>query len=205
MRMGAVGLGTGTVAAFTRPADSLRFFEIDPLVARIAFDPSKFSFVRGCAQGQVSVTLGDARRSLEQVPDHSFDLLLVDAFSSDSVPAHLLTAEAIRTYLRVIKPDGVVLLHLSNRNLELEGPAAASVRLAGGYARVQDYFSSASSPYVESGAQAILAGRDRRALEPFIARSDWAPPTLKARAWTDDYVNVFGALVGRLMHPRGGR
>jgi spermidine synthase len=204
MRMGAVGLGTGTVAAFTRPGDSLRFFEIDPLVARIALDPSKFSFVRGCAQGQVSVTLGDARRSLEQVPDHSFDLLLVDAFSSDSVPAHLLTAEAIRTYLRVSKPDGVVLLHLSNRNLELEGPAAASVRLAGGYARVQDYFSPASSPYVESGAQAILAGRDRRALEPFIARGAWAPPTLRARAWTDDYVNLFGALVGRLMHPRGG-
>ena len=202
MRMGAVGLGTGTVAAFTRPADTLQFFEIDPLMVKIAFDPSKFSFVKGCAQGKVSVTLGDARLSLEKVPSHTYDLLLVDAFSSDSVPTHLLTAEAIRTYLRVIKPDGVVLLHLSNRNLELEGPAAASVRLAGGAPVVQNYYSAAPSPYVESGAQAILAASDRKALRPFIARSDWEPATIEARAWTDDYVNVFGALVARLQNPR---
>ncbi|MGZ3313211.1 MAG: spermidine synthase [Caulobacteraceae bacterium] len=202
MHMGAVGLGTGTVAAFTRPTDSLQFFEIDPLIVRIAFDPAQFSFVKGCAKGRVSVTLGDARQSLEKVPDHAFDLLLVDAFSSDSVPTHLLTAEAMRTYLRVIKPDGVVLLHLSNRNLELEGPAAASVRLAGGAPMVQDYFSPAPSPYVESGAQAILAARDRKALGPFIARSDWKPTTIVARAWTDDYVNVFGALVARIERPR---
>jgi spermidine synthase len=202
MRMGAVGLGTGTVAAFTRRGDSLRFFEIDPLMVRIATNPANFSFVNGCAKGQVSVTLGDARLSLEKVPDHSFDLLLVDAFSSDSVPTHLLTAEAIRTYFRVIKPDGVVLLHLSNRNLELEGPAAASVRLAGGAPVVQNYYSSAPSPYVESGAQAILAAPDRRALKPFIDRSDWEPTTIQARAWTDDYVNVFGALVARIENPR---
>jgi spermidine synthase len=201
MRMGAVGLGTGTVAAFTRPSDTLQFFEIDPMIVRIAFDPSKFSFVRGCAKGRVSVTLGDARQSLEKVPDHSYDLLLVDAFSSDSVPTHLLTAEAMRTYLRVIKPDGVVLLHLSNRNLELEGPAAASMRLAGRAPVQQDYFTSAPSVYVESGAQAILAARDRDSLRPFIARSDWRPTTHEARPWTDDYINVFGALVARITHP----
>jgi spermidine synthase len=203
MRMGAVGLGTGTVAAFTRPGDTLRFFEIDPLIVRIASDPSKFSFVNGCAKGQVSVTLGDARQSLEKVPDHSYDLLLVDAFSSDSVPTHLLTAEAMRTYLRVIKPDGVVLLHLSNRNLELEGPAAASVRLAGGAPVQQDYFTSAPSVYVESGAQAILFARDRAALRPYVDRSDWRPTRYEARPWTDDYVNVFGALISRIRHPRG--
>jgi spermidine synthase len=203
MRMGAVGLGTGTVAAFTRPGDTLQFFEIDPLIVRIATDPKKFSFVNGCAKGEVSVTLGDARQSLEKVPDHSYDLLLVDAFSSDSVPTHLLTAEAMRTYLRVIKPDGVVLLHLSNRNLELEGPAAASARLAGGAPVEQDYFTSAPSVYVESGAQAILFARDRTALNPFIARGGWRPTRYEARPWTDDYVNVFGALVGRITHPRG--
>src|SRR3569833_544826 len=151
MTKGAVGLGTGTVAAFTRPTDTLRFFEIDPLMVKIATNPANFSFVNGCAKGQVSVTLGDARLSLEKVPDHSYDLLLVDAFSSDSVPTHLLTAEAIRRYLRVVKPDGVVLLHLSNRNLELEGPAAASVRLAGGAPVVQNYYTSAPSVSVESG------------------------------------------------------
>ena len=84
MRMGAVGLGAGTVAAFTRPADTLQFFEIDPLMVRIAFDPAEFSFVRGCAAGKVSVTLGDARLSLEKVPDHSYDLLLAAAGPSSS-------------------------------------------------------------------------------------------------------------------------
>ena len=203
MRMGAVGLGAGTVATFTRPADTLRFFEIDPLVVRLALDPSKISFVNGCAKGHVSVTLGDARLSLEKVPDRTFDLLLIDAFSSDSVPTHLLTVEAIRTYLRVIKPDGVVVLHLSNRNLELEGPAAASVRQAGGVPLVQDYYTTAPSPYVESGAQAIIVGHDRASLKPFVAQGAWVEPTIRARAWTDDYVNVFGALLARLENPRG--
>lgn len=203
MVMGAVGLGAGTVATFTRPADDLRFFEIDPLVVRIALDPSKISFVKGCAKGHVSVTLGDARLSLEKVPDKTYDLLLIDAFSSDSVPTHLLTVEAIRTYLRVIKPDGVVLLHLSNRNLELEGPAAASVREAGGAPLVQDYYTTATSPYVESGAQAILFAHDRKALRPYEEKDAWVAPTLHARAWTDDYVNVFGALLARIENPRG--
>jgi spermidine synthase len=202
MQMGAVGLGAGTVATFTRPEDRLRFFEIDPLVVRLAFDPTKISFIKGCAKGQVSVTLGDARLSLEKVPDKTFDLLLIDAFSSDSVPTHLLTVEAIRTYLRVIKPDGVVVLHLSNRNLELEGPAAASVRQAGGVALVQDYYTTAPSPYVESGAQAIIAGHDLASLKPFNAQGAWVKPTIQARAWTDDYVNVFGALLARLENPR---
>ena len=204
VRIGVVGLGSGTMAAFTRKADSLRFFEIDPLIVRLATDPSKLSFVNGCAQGAVSVTVGDARQSLNQVPDGAFDMLLIDAFSSDSVPTHLLTVEAIRTYLRVIKPDGVVVLHLSNRNLELEGPAAASVRGAGGVALVQDYFSPAPSPYVESSAQAVLAGRTLAALKPFQTRGDWAAPRLKARAWTDDYVNVFGALIQRMRHSTWG-
>jgi SAM-dependent methyltransferase len=204
LRIGAVGLGSGTVATYTRPADTLRFFEIDPLVVRLAFDARKLHFIRGCAKGTVTVTLGDARLSLNTVADASYDVLLVDAFSSDSVPTHLLTVEAIRTYLRVIKPDGVVVLHLSNRNLELEGPAAASVRQAGGVALVQDYYSPAPSPYVESSAQAILAGRTLAALQPYRAAAGWQAPKLHARAWTDDYVNVFGALLARMRHPRWG-
>ncbi len=204
LSVGTVGLGSGTVATFTRPTDTLRFFEIDPLVIRLAFDPKRLSFVRGCAKGQVSVTLGDARLSLNKVADRSFDLLLVDAFSSDSVPTHLLTVEAIRTYLRVIKPDGVIILHLSNRNLELEGPAATSVREAGGVSLAQNYFSPAPSPYVESSEQAIIAGRNLAALQPLRKSGLWTPVGGHARAWTDDYVNVFGALVSRIQHPGWG-
>ena len=201
LRMGAVGLGAGTVATYTRPGDQLHFFEIDPLVVRLAFDPAQFSFIRGCARGQVDVTLGDGRLSLGVVPNGAYDLLLIDAFSSDNVPTHLMTVEAIRTYLRVLTPEGVLILHLSNRNLELEGPAAAAVREAGGAAFVQNYRARNASPYIEADSQVLLAARDPAALKPYLAAGAWRPPTLKARPWTDDYTNVFGALVSRIRHP----
>ena len=199
LRMGAVGLGAGTVATYTRPGDQLRFFEIDPLVVRLAFD--QFSFIHGCAHGQVDVTLGDGRLSLGKVPDGSYDLLLIDAFSSDSVPTHMMTVEAMRTYLRVLTPKGVLILHLSNRNLELEGPAAAAVRAAGAVAFIQNYRARSASPYIESDSQALLAARDRVSLKPYLATGAWRPPTLKATPWTDDYTNVFGALISRIRHP----
>jgi hypothetical protein len=201
LRMGAVGLGAGTVAAYTRPGDRLRFFEIDPLVVRLASDPHEFSFIHGCARGPVDVTLGDGRLSLNRIPDGAFDLLLVDAFSSDSVPTHLMTVEAMRTYLRVLTPKGVLILHLSNRNLALEGPAAAAVQAAGAMAFIQNFRTRGGSPYIESDSQALLAARDPAALKPYLASGAWRPPTSKATPWTDDYTNVFGALIARIRHP----
>ncbi|HEX4098531.1 MAG TPA: fused MFS/spermidine synthase, partial [Caulobacteraceae bacterium] len=126
-RFGLVGLGTGTVTTFVRPADTMRIFEIDPMIVRLATDPATFDYIRGCARGRLSFVIGDARQSLEREPKRQFDLLLVDAFSSDSIPTHLLTVQAMRLYLQDIKPDGVVALHLSNRNLELALPAAAAI------------------------------------------------------------------------------
>ena len=95
-------------------------------------------------------------------------------------------------------------MFLPDRSLELEGPAAASVIGAGGVALVQDYWSPAPSPYVESSAQAIIAARTRAALQPYRTTGAWTAPRLHARAWTDDYVNVFGALIQRMQHPRWG-
>lgn len=197
MTMGAVGLGTGTVAAYVRPTDTLRFFEIDPLVVKLAFDPTKFSYVNGCAKGPIAVTLGDARLQLEKLPDASFDLLLIDAFSSDSVPTHLMTVEAMRTYLRVLKPGGVVILHLSNRNLELSGPAAAAMRQAGGDMLDQVFHSDLKEGYVETSSQAIVAAKDPVVLDPYYEQRQWGPPVFQARAWTDDYTNVAGAIWAR--------
>jgi SAM-dependent methyltransferase len=197
MSIGAVGLGTGTVAAYVRPTDRLRFFEIDPLVVRIAFNPAVFSYVNGCAKGPIDLTLGDARLSLESQPSAAFDVLLIDAFSSDSVPTHLMTVEAIRTYLRVIKPDGVVIMHLSNRNLELSGPAAAAAREAGGVMLEQSFYSDLRQSYIESSSQVLIVARNRQALQPYLAQPAWELPDRDARAWTDDYINVAGALVAR--------
>lgn len=196
LRMAAVGLGAGTVATFVRPRDRMRFFEIDPEVVRISWDPANFSFVNGCAKGPVDVVLGDARLSLAKEPDNAFDLVLVDAFSSDSVPTHLLTVEALRGYLRVIKPDGVILLHLSNRNLALTGPATAAARDAGAVSLAGEHWKGPStSDYAETGGLVLLVARNTRALDRYRGLPEWKPPVPSARAWTDDYTNVWGAMI----------
>ena len=200
---GTVGLGTGTVAAFLRPTDAMTFYEIDPLVLRIAGDPSRFTYLHGCAKGPVKVVLGDARQSLAREPADRFDLLLLDGFSSDSVPVHLLTVEAMRNYLRVIRPDGVVLLHLSNRNLELTAPTAAVVAAAGGAALTQTWRPPANAGTLAQAASiVVIAARTPQALEAFRRDPRWsAIDTGQVRPWTDDYSNVLGALIGRLRQP----
>jgi hypothetical protein len=197
IRYGVVGLGTGATATFVRPTDTLRFFEIDPMITALSMADGPFTYVRDCARGPVALTMGDARLSLEKTPDATFDVLLVDAFSSDAVPTHLMTVEAIRTYLRVIGPDGVVILHLSNRNLELSGPVAAAIRAAGGLMLEQETYSGQTNPYVVSSSQVMLAARSRQAFKPYLATPLWQPPTVPGRAWTDDHVNLPAALIAR--------
>ncbi|MDO8380951.1 spermidine synthase [Phenylobacterium sp.] len=200
LRIGAVGLGTGAVAAYTRPADRLTFFEIDPLVIRISTDPAHFSYTTACARGKIDYVVGDARLTLAKQPRDQFDILLIDAFSSDSVPAHLLTVEAMRGYLSRIKPDGVLILHLSNRNLDLRSPAMAVAYAAGGEALLQRHDAAKSSPMLwESSEDALIVARNAKALAAFAADPRWKPtePVL-VRPWTDDYTNLVGALYGRM-------
>jgi SAM-dependent methyltransferase len=198
-RIGAVGLGTGSVAAYVRPGDHLTFFEIDPLVIRISNDPKNFTYTTRCAQGPVDYVVGDARLTLAGQPDASFDILLIDAFSSDAVPAHLLTVEALRGYLRKLRPDGVVILHLSNRNLDLIGPASAVVKAAGGYGYLQKRRVLGDGAFWEADEDAIVVGRTPEAVAAYGRDPRWL--TLEAggvRPWTDDYTNLPGALWRKL-------
>ena len=204
VRTGAVGMGTGAVAAYVRKGDALTFFEIDPLVARIAFDPAHFSYTTACAAGRVDYVIGDARLTLAKQPKDRFDILLIDAFSSDSVPTHLLTAEAIAGYLAHLKPDGVLVLHLSNRHLELMGPAMAAAEAAGGVSLQQRHSAPPGAPPLwQSSEDVVIVGRSRGALAPFENDVRWEPgdPTL-ARPWTDDYINLVGAIYRRLKERR---
>ncbi|SMF71150.1 fused MFS/spermidine synthase [Allosphingosinicella indica] len=130
-RIGVVGLGTGTLACYAQPAERWTFFEIDPAMVRIATDPARFTFLRRCAP-EARIELGDARLMLERAPPASYDLLAVDAFSSDAVPMHLLTREAIRSYGRALAPNGLLLIHISNRYLNLE-PVLAQAADAEGW------------------------------------------------------------------------
>ena len=209
LRIGAVGLGTGSVSAYVRPGDRLTFFEIDPLVIRIASDPAHFSYTTRCAKGPVNYVLGDARLTVARQPRDIFDILLIDAFSSDAVPTHLLTVQAVEGYLTHLKPDGVLILHLSNRNLDLNGPAQAVARAAGGVAMIQHYRPKPNQDLGgwPSAEDAVIVARSPAGLQRFVHDSRWKPanPDL-VRPWTDDYTNLVGALWRRLrqrMNPHG--
>ncbi len=200
LRIGAVGLGTGSVAAYTRPGDHLTFFEIDPLVVKVSTDPKNFTYTTECAKGRVDYVIGDARLTVAKQPDSTFDILLIDAFSSDSVPAHLLTVEAVKGYLKKLKPDGILILHLSNRNLDLLGPAQAVARASGGQGLIQNYRPGKDPEGSwESAEDAVIVARDREALEAYVRSGKWrtVDPFL-TRPWTDDYTNLAGSLYANL-------
>ena len=180
-RVGLVGLGAGTLAAYGRPGDYYRFYEINPLVIRVA--KSEFTYLSDSA-AKVDVVEGDARVSLQAEPDQRFDVLALDAFSGDSIPVHLLTREAFQIYFRHLKPDGVLAVHVSNRYLDL-APVVAKLAAALGKTAAQ-----VVTPGDEKAqtllATWILVGSN---LEfPRVAARD------DLRLWTDDYSNLFQVL-----------
>ena len=194
--MAVVGLGVGTLATYVRPQDHMAFYEIDPAVIRLARDPKYFTFISGCARAPVSFHAGDARLTLSPLPTGQLDFLAIDAFSSDSVPAHLLTTEAIGMYLSKLKPDGVLLLHLSNRHLELRDPVIAAVRQSGGVALTQTSTKSFKGSFAQSPAIVVIAGRNDDALSAFRADPRWkVRDPGRVKAWTDDYTNLIGAML----------
>jgi len=203
--IGAVGLGTGTVAAYVRKADALNFFEIDPLVFQISTTGRVFTYTSQCAKGRLGYVLGDARLTLAREPAGRYDILLIDAFSSDSVPAHLLTVQAVRMYLTKLKPDGVLILHLSNRNLDLIRPAEAVALAAGGHPLYQSHDPLPGLPDLwDTAEDALIVTKTDAALAPFRANAAWqAVKPGDVRPWTDDYTNLFGAMVRRMKEKWG--
>ncbi len=201
LRIGAVGLGTGSVSAYVRSVDRLTFFEIDPLVIRISSDPNHFAYTTKCAKGPVDYVLGDARLTLAKQPLDTFDVLLIDAFSSDAVPTHLLTQQAVAGYLTHLKPDGVLILHLSNRNLDLDGPAQAVAKAAGGAALIQHFRPKPGQDLAgwPSPENALIIAKSRAGLAPFLDDPRWKIADAHGvKPWTDDYTNLIGALWRRL-------
>jgi SAM-dependent methyltransferase len=190
IRVGVIGLGTGTIAAYGRQGDYYRFYEINPLVLRLAH--TEFSFLPDC-KAKVEVAMGDARLSLEREAPENFDVLAVDAFSSDSIPVHLLTLEAMLLYFRHLRPDGVLAVHISNRYLDLEPVLAGETRATGKIARVvdtddddtQDVF-GATWVLVTSPASGFRGEELTNSAEIETKRT--------VRLWTDDYSNLFRIL-----------
>lgn len=192
-----IGLGAGSTAGYARPEQQWMFYEIDPTVERIARNPRYFTFLRDCAP-QARVILGDARISLASEPDGTHDLIILDAFSSDAIPVHLLTREALDLYLRKLSPHGVLAFHISNRYFDL-GPVLS--RLARD-ARVVAYLQSdynvtpAEERAGKAGSTWVVMARRPEDLGGLVNDTQWRPslPNVTGTAWTDDYSNVLGAL-----------
>lgn len=195
-RLGLIGLGSGSTACLKRPQDTLTIFEIDPMVVRFSTRDGIFTFAPQCAP-DAKIVLGDARLGVQDLPDNSLDVLVVDAFSSDAVPAHLLTKEAIALYLRKLSPTGVVILHLSNRNLDLVGEASMVVREGGFGALWASTDSAPSADYYTSFATSVMViTRDQATANSLLLGPDWYPiEDKKGRAWSDEYINMVRPLL----------
>lgn len=197
-RLALIGLGTGSTACLMRPSDQLTIYEIDPAVVRLSVEPSgDFTFVPEC-QPDARVVLGDARLRIAEAPDGAFDVIVVDAFSSDAIPAHLLTREAIALYLSKTSENGVVILHLSNRHLALVSEASRVARdlNAPSLYRVSHAFDlDPPTLYGASAASVMILARSPETLARLPTTNEWvvfqAPP---GRGWTDDYINLPRAL-----------
>ena len=196
VRIGAVGLGAGSLASYARPGQQWTFFEIDPVVERLARDPRYFTFLRDSA-APVRVVLGDARLTLGATPDASFELLVLDAFSSDAIPLHLVTREALALYLRKLAPRGVLACHISNLHLDLEpvfARLAADARLA---ALVCDdtAISPAEAALGKSPSVWLVLARDAADLAPLARDGRWRPARddPAQAVWTDHHSSLLSA------------
>jgi len=188
-RIAVAGLGTGSLAAYAGAGQEIDFYEIDPAVKRIAADPAYFTFLSDCPAGW-RVILGDARLTLAKAPPRHYGLIVVDAFSSDSIPVHLLTKEAVELYFSKLSEDGALLLHITNRYLNL-APVLARLADENGFA---DRICDDDGDYEtgKDGSTWVLLARDERYFGGLAGDEVWKKidPRKTAAVWTDDFSNI---------------
>jgi spermidine synthase len=199
-RVAVVGLGTGALACYGNAGERWTFYEIDPLVASIARDTTLFTFLRDCGPS-VDIVLGDARLKLGHTSSGQYDMLVLDAFSSDAIPVHLLTREAVREYVRVTVPGGLIALHISNRHIDLE-PAVAEVARDAGLVSMLRIGSGGPRGSTEGGVYPsdwVVLARNTEDLGDVANDSQWRQLRGKrhVHVWTDDYSNILRVLKWR--------
>ena len=196
IRVAVVGLGTGTFACFAESGDSFKFYEIDASVEKLARDPSRFSYIARCLP-DAPVVLGDARLTLAETSDE-YDLIVLDAFSSDAIPIHLMTREAMATYVSKLAPHGIVLMHVSNRHMELSSVVAGIAHANGLVSLVNSRAArddEDDTKYLFTST-VVISARDETDFDTLREDTDWSviEPPAGQRIWTDDYSNVVGAI-----------
>jgi hypothetical protein len=192
--IGAVGLGAGALACYSKDHQHWRFYEIDPLVAAVAKNPHWFSYLSRC-NNRAEMVIGDARLSLQKEADHSFDLLIMDAFSSDAVPTHLLTREALELYFRKLKDTGLLAFHITNRHLALKKVLADHVNILHLAGLLQEFTPETAVPLVVATDWVVIAKQPERLQRLQQSRlGHWQklPITFGLQPWTDDFTHIIG-------------
>ncbi|HET9365391.1 MAG TPA: fused MFS/spermidine synthase, partial [Candidatus Angelobacter sp.] len=198
-RVAAIGLGAGTLAAYGKPGDVIRFYEIDPRVETIA--RNAFTYLRE-SKAKIEIALGDARLSMEAEPsEQSYDVIAVDAFSGDAIPVHLLTAEAMQLYQRHLRPGGIVAFHISNTYLNLAPVAKALADQAGLQAVL---ISTSEDEYGGDASDWVLVTRNQKFLSlPAVKdAAEEIEPKPGLRLWTDDYSSLLPILKFQNLTPK---
>ncbi len=198
IRVAVIGLGAGTLTCAAQPGENWTFFEIDQTMVDTARDPKKFSFIQSCMP-DLQPVMGDARLTFAKQPDGIYDLIIVDAYSSDAIPIHLATEEAMAIYKEKLAPQGAVVMHVSNRHLELASVVVGIADENDMKSWVYNEDSGRDNEYIFA-TNVVISAREEADVGTLAANSSWAltEPEDHQRVWTDDYSNVLGAVWRRL-------
>jgi hypothetical protein len=198
LRVAVIGLGAGTLTCQRKDNEEWKFFEIDQSMVDTAMDPKYFTFIREC-EPNLKPVMGDARLTFAKEPDHIYDLIIVDAYSSDAIPIHLATEEAMEIYETKLAPHGAVVMHVSNRHLELSSVVVGIAEANDMKSWVFSEDSGRDEDYIFP-TSVVVCARDEADVGALASNEKWelTEPDENQRVWTDDYSNVFGAVWRRL-------
>ncbi|THD48517.1 MAG: class I SAM-dependent methyltransferase [Bradyrhizobium sp.] len=198
LRVAVIGLGAGTLTCASEPGETWKFFEIDQSMVDTARDPRYFTYIKNCAP-DLKPVMGDARLTFAREPDGLYDLIIVDAYSSDAIPIHLATREAMKIYKDKLAPQGAVLMHVSNRHLELSSVVVGIAEANDLESWVYSEDSGRDGEYIFS-TSVVVSAREEADIGKLASSEQWTETEAdeKQRVWTDDYSNVLGAVYRRL-------
>ena len=198
LRVAVIGVGSGTLACASEPGETWKFFEIDQTMVDTARDPKYFSYIQNCQPGLKPV-IGDARLTFAKEPDGVYDLIIVDAYSSDAIPVHLATEEAMKIYKDKLAPQGAVVMHVSNRHLELASVIVGIADANDLKSWVYSEDSGRDDEYIFA-TSVVVSAREETDVGKLASSDQWAETEANEnqRVWTDDYSNVLGAVWRRL-------
>jgi hypothetical protein len=198
IRVAVIGLGSGTLTCASEPGENWKFFEIDQSMVDTARDPKYFTYIQNCEPGLKPV-IGDARLTFAKEPDGIYDLIIVDAYSSDAIPIHLATEEAMEIYKQKLAPQGAVVMHVSNRHLELSSVVVGIADANDLKSWVYSEDSGRDNEYIFS-TSVVVSAREEADVGALASSDKWALTEAEdnQRVWTDDYSNVLGAVWRRL-------